>query len=181
MKKYDIINELYKDIVNKRNKLKITLDDYVTESEIIRRNIEYSNSKEDDSRFFSPRSSENTMESLDEMDKNLEKYEKLIEDTKEEFTYYDNYCSKISDFLKSVEDDNDTNKELDSSFSEDPKEDVSYSLNLNYDVENIKESLKTLENKIDVCLKIFDNDRERTRNEIRNISRSIKEIIDRLD
>ena len=44
MKKLDIINDLYKDIVSKRNKLKITLDDYITESEIIKRNIEYSNS-----------------------------------------------------------------------------------------------------------------------------------------
>ena len=181
MKKLDIINDLYKDIVSKRNKLKITLDDYITESEIIKRNIEYSNSKEDDSRIFSPRSSENTMESLDEMYKNLEKNEKLIEGTKEEFTYYDNYCTKISDFLNSAEEDNNSDSGDDSSVSDDPNNDVSYSLNLNYDVENIKESLKTLDNKIDVCLKIFDNDRERTRNEIRNISKSLKEIIDRLN
>ena len=72
MKNMDVIKDLYKDIVNKRNKYKIDLDNCLTEAEIIKRSMEYRKTTEDDSKFFSPRSTDNGMESVDELEKKLD-------------------------------------------------------------------------------------------------------------
>ena len=181
MSKYEFVNELYKDIIKKRNKYKIDLDNYITESEIIKRNIEYKTSTEDDSKFFSPRNTENGIESLEEMNDSLEKYEKLIEETREDFDYYDDYCIRISNFLKMVDEEHEEIIHEKSDENKDEDQDISYNLSLNYDLDGIKEKLISLENKLDVCLKIFDNDRERIKQEIKNISKSLNQIIDSIN
>ncbi|MCR4806365.1 MAG: hypothetical protein K5857_01695 [Lachnospiraceae bacterium] len=170
MEKDNVINDLYKDIVKKRNKWKIDLDNYITEIEILKRSIEYNSSREDDSRFFSPRSNDKSFESTDELSTKMESYEKLVEETKDQFNYYDTYCTRLALLIKSDKDKEDDNEE-----------EISYSLNLNYDVEGIKEKLESVMNSLDLCLKIFDNDRNRTREELKNLKRNIEGILETMD
>lgn len=171
----NVVEDLYKDIIGKRNKCKIDLDNYVTEIEITKRSLEYRSSMEDDSRFFSPRSNDNGNESVDDLNAKLEKYEKLAEEKKNEFEYYDSYCTRLANYLK----DNSNNKtaHIENDLSDN---DISYSLNLNYDVDDIKTKLSAIKNMTDLCVNIFDNDRERTRQELLIIKRSIDRIIDDL-
>ena len=171
----NVIDDLYKDIVNKRNKCKIDLDNYITELEILKRSIEYNTFIEDDSRFFSPRNNENINDNSDSLSFKMENYEKLVEETKERFNYYDGYCSRLALLIK-------TNNETDESDNNrnTGDKDVSYNLNLNYDVNDIKEKLLGLNNKLDLCIKIFDNDKERTKQEIVNINKALDQLINSL-
>lgn len=171
----NVIDDLYKDIVNKRNKCKIDLDNYITEIEILKRSIEYNTFLEDDSRFFSPRNNENINDNSDSLSFKMEKYEKLVEETKERFNYYDSYCSRLALLIKN---NNKTEETKNSKNIED--KDISYNLNLNYDVNDIKEKLLGLNNQLDLCIKIFDNDKERTKQEIVNINKALIQLINTL-
>jgi hypothetical protein len=173
MKNLDVIKDLYKDIVDKRNKYKIELDDYTTEVEIIKKSLDYRKSKEDDSKFFSPRSNDNGIESVDELDKKLEKYEKLTEEVRNNFEYYDGYCQKLSEFLNNEKYNVGETKVTGSLDS-----DISYSLNLNYDINDIESKISAVQNRIEFCLNIFDNDRERTKNELKEIKRMIDNMME---
>ena len=75
MNNENVVEDLYKDIIAKRNKCKIDFDNCITEIEIIKRSLEYRSTMEDDSRFFSPRNSDNGIESADDLNDKLEKYE----------------------------------------------------------------------------------------------------------
>lgn len=167
----NVIYDLHKDIITKRNKCKFDLDNYITEIEIIKKSLEYRNSMEDDSRFFSPRSNDNGMESTDDLNLRLEKYEKLAEETRNLFDYYDGYCIKLSEYIKK---DDTQEKEI----KTDNDKEIEYNLNLNYDFNEIKNRLSSLGNKVDLCLKIIDNDKERTKQELKRIQKSINEIME---
>lgn len=167
-----IISELYKDIVEKRNMCKIKLDDLITEIEIVKKSIEYRSSVEDDTRFFSPRNIDNGIETSEDLSDKLEGYEKLCDDTKKEFEYYDHYCTGLANYLNEQTDDSDVN---------DSKVDIkTYNLNLNYDYNDIKDKLLSIKSMTDLCIKIFDNDAERTRQEIKKINKSLKNLISSL-
>ena len=101
------------------------------------------------------------------------RYEKLVEETKDQFNYYDAYCTRLALIIKSDSDKEDVEKEED--------EEISYSLNLNYDVEGIKEKLESVMNSLDLCLKIFDNDRNRTKEELKNLKKNIEGILESID
>lgn len=169
----NVVKDLYKDIIAKRNKCKIDLDNYITEIEIIKKSLEYRTSMEDDSRFFSPRSNDTGIESTDDLNLRLDKYEKLAEETRTLFDYYDGYCIKLSEYIKS--DDASNNDK-----SEGSDKDIEYSLKLNYDYSDIKTRLSSIEKNIDLCLKIFDTDRERTRLELKRIHDSINALMEDL-
>ena len=178
MKNIDVIKDLYKDIVTKKNKCKIDLDNYLTEAEIIKRSMEYRKSTEDDSKFFSPRSNDKGMESVDELEKKLDDYEMLAEESREKFEYYENYAKRLAAFIQDDEEkDNDNMK---TSFKNKDEDDVTYSLSLNYDINDTISKLSSIGNRLDLCLKIFDNDRERTKTEIIEVKKMIESLIDSL-
>lgn len=174
----NVVEDLYKDIVEKRNKCKIDLDNYVTEIEIAKRSIEYKSSMEDDSRFFSPRNNDNGIESRDELNYKLEEFEKMADDKNNEFEYYDSYCKRLSEYLNQNNKKEKLSNDIDHDRNND--NDISYSINLNYNVDDIKTKLSIIKNMVDLCVNIFENDRERTKQELSKIKKSVDRMIDEL-
>ena len=63
----------------------------------------------------------------------------------------------------------------------DEEDAVTYNLNLNYDMDGTKEKLTSISHKIDTCLKIFDSDTDRAKQEIKNIGRTIDKLLETYD
>ena len=174
-KKNDVVHDIYREIIIKRNKCKIDLDNYAAEIEIAKKSIEYSSSIEDDSVFFSPRRNEKSIDNENDLNSVLEKYENLLEIKNKEFEYYDEYCKRLADYLKLNDNEESVLKNI-----KDNEKKYTYNINLNYDVNDIKNKLLMLKNMTEICIRIFDNDRERTRQELIRIDKSIEDIIKEL-
>ncbi len=184
----EAIEEIYKDFTDKRNMYKIEIDNYSAEIEILDRSIEYSSRMEDTSKLFSPRTSENVIDSIEDLKLKLETTERLLEESKEKFDYYNNYYEKLKPIVENElkPDINDIiygNKEIEDdmipavSKENDEEDAVTYNLNLNYDMDGTKEKLTSISHKIDTCLKIFDSDTDRAKQEIKNIGRTIDKLL----
>lgn len=174
MKNDNVVEDIYKEILQKRNKCKIDIDNYETEMEIEKRNLEYRSSIEDDSKIFSPRSNGNIIEDSNDINSIIEKYEKLIEAKKKEYDHYEGYCKRLAHHLKLNEND-ETLKSLKES-----DKDFTYSISLNYDVNEIKNKLSMVKNMTEISIKIYDNDRERTRQELIRIDKALEDLINEL-
>ena len=188
----EVIEEIYKDFTNKRNMYKIEIDNYSAEIEILDRSIEYSSRMEDTSKLFSPRTSENVIDSIEDLKLKLETTERLLEESKEKFDYYNNYYEKLKPIVENElkPDINDIiygDKEIEDdmvpavSKENDEEDAVTYNLNLNYDMDGTKEKLTSISHKIDTCLKIFDSDTDRAKQEIKNIGRTIDKLLKTYD
>lgn len=188
----EVIEEIYKDFTDKRNMYKIEIDNYSAEIEILDRSIEYSSRMEDTSKLFSPRTSENVIDSIEDLKLKLETTERLLEESKEKFDYYNNYYEKLKPIVENElkPDINDIiygDKEIEDNMvpavsKENDEEDaVTYNLNLNYDMDGTKEKLTSISHKIDTCLKIFDSDTDRAKQEIKNIGRTIDKLLKTYD
>ena len=188
----EVIEEIYKDFTDKRNMYKIEIDNYSAEIEILDRSIEYSSRMEDTSKLFSPRSSENVIDSIEDLKLKLETTERLLEESKEKFDYYNNYYEKLKPIVENElkPDINDIiygDKEIEDdmvpavSKENDEEDAVTYNLNLNYDMDGTKEKLTSISHKIDTCLKIFDSDTDRAKQEIKNIGRTIDKLLKTYD
>ncbi len=188
----EVIEEIYKDFTDKRNMYKIEIDNYSAEIEILDRSIEYSSRMEDTSKLFSPRTSENVIDSIEDLKLKLETTERLLEESKEKFDYYNNYYEKLKPIVENElkPDINDIiygNKEIEDdmvpavSKENDEEDAVTYNLNLNYDMDGTKEKLTSISHKIDTCLKIFDSDTDRAKQEIKNIGRTIDKLLKTYD
>ena len=188
----EVIEEIYKDFTDKRNMYKIEIDNYSAEIEILDRSIEYSSRMEDTSKLFSPRSSENVIDSIEDLKLKLETTERLLEESKEKFDYYNNYYEKLKPIVENElkPDINDIiygDKEIVDdivqavSKENDEEDAVTYNLNLNYDMDGTKEKLTSISHKIDTCLKIFDSDTDRAKQEIKNIGRTIDKLLKTYD
>lgn len=188
----EVIEEIYKDFTDKRNMYKIEIDNYSAEIEILDRSIEYSSRMEDTSKLFSPRSSENVIDSIEDLKLKMETTERLLEESKEKFDYYNNYYDKLKPIVENeLKPDindiiyGDKEKEDDMvpaiSKENDEEDAVTYNLNLNYDMDGTKEKLTSISHKIDTCLKIFDSDTDRTKQEIKNIGRTIDKLLKTYD
>ena len=173
----EVIEEIYKDFTDKRNMYKIEVDNYSAEIEILDRSIEYSSRMEDTSKLFSPRTSENVIDSIEDLKLKLETTERLLEESKEKYDYYNNYYEKLKPIVENElkPDINDIiygDKEIEDdmvtavSKENDEEDAVTYNLNLNYDMDGTKEKLTSISHKIDTCLKIFDSDTDRAKQEI---------------
>ncbi len=184
----EVIEEIYKDFTDKRNMYKIEIDNYSAEIEILDRSIEYSSRMEDTSKLFSPRTSENVIDSIEDLKLKLETTERLLEESKEKFDYYNNYYEKLKPIVENElkPDINDIiygDKEIEDdmvppvSKENDEEDAVTYNLNLNYDIDGTKEKLTSISHKIDTCLKIFDSDTDRAKQEIKNIGRTIDKLL----
>lgn len=187
-----VIEEIYKDFTDKRNMYKIEIDNYSAEIEILDRSIEYSSRMEDTSKLFSPRTSENVIDSIEDLKLKLETTERLLEESKEKFDYYNNYYEKLKPIVENElkPDINDIiygDKEIEDdivpavSKENDEEDAVTYNLNLNYDMDGTKEKLTSISHKIDTCLKIFDSDTDRAKQEIKNIGRTIDNLLKTYD
>lgn len=188
----EVIEEIYKDFTDKRNMYKIEIDNYSAEIEILDRSIEYSSRMEDTSKLFSPRTSENVIDSIEDLKLKLETTERLLEESKEKFDYYNNYYEKLKPIVENElkPDINDIiygDKEIEEdmvpavSKENDEEDAVTYNLNLNYDMDGTKEKLTSISHKIDTCLKIFDSDTDRAKQEIKNIGRTIDKLLKTYD
>ena len=188
----EVIEEIYKDFTDKRNMYKIEIDNYSAEIEILDRSIEYSSRMEDTSKLFSPRTSENVIDSIEDLKLKLETTERLLEESKEKFDYYNNYYEKLKPIVENElkPDINDIiygDKEIEDdmvtavSKENDEEDAVTYNLNLNYDMDGTKEKLTSISHKIDTCLKIFDSDTDRAKQEIKNIGRTIDKLLKTYD
>ncbi|MBQ7480832.1 MAG: hypothetical protein IJT80_03035 [Lachnospiraceae bacterium] len=188
----EVIEEIYKDFTDKRNMYKIEIDNYSAEIEILDRSIEYSSRMEDTSKLFSPRTSENVIDSIEDLKLKLETTERLLEESKEKFDYYNNYYEKLKPIVENElkPDINDIiygDKEIEDdmvpaiSKENDVEDAVTYNLNLNYDMDGTKEKLTSISHKIDTCLKIFDSDTDRAKQEIKNIGRTIDNLLKTYD
>lgn len=188
----EVIEEIYKDFTDKRNMYKIEIDNYSAEIEILDRSIEYSSRMEDTSKLFSPRTSENVIDSIEDLKLKLETTERLLEESKEKFDYYNNYYEKLKPIVENElkPDINDIiygDKEIVDdmvpavSKENDEEDAVTYNLNLNYDMDGTKEKLTSISHKIDTCLKIFDSDTDRAKQEIKNIGRTIDKLLKTYD
>ena len=167
----NVVKDLYNELIKKRNICKIDLDNYRTEMEIEKKSMEYKSSIEDDSRFFSPRCNDNSINSENDLNTIIEKYEKMIEAKKIEFEYYDEYCKRLADHLKLNDDEESLEniKEADNKFT--------YSISLNYDINDIKNKLLIIKNMMEISIKIYDNDHERTRQEMIRIDKALEDIL----
>ena len=188
----EVIEEIYKDFTDKRNMYKIEIDNYSAEIEILDRSIEYSSRMEDTSKLFSPRTSENVIDSIEDLKLKLETTERLLEESKEKFDYYNNYYEKLKPIVENElkPDINDIiygDKEIEDdmvpavSKENDEEDAVTYNLKLNYDMDGTKEKLTSISHKIDTCLKIFDSDTDRAKQEIKNIGRTIDKLLKTYD
>ena len=187
-----VIEEIYRDFTDKRNMYKIEIDNYSAEIEILDRSIEYSSRMEDTSKLFSPRTSENVIDSIEDLKLKLETTERLLEESKEKFDYYNNYYEKLKPIVENElkPDINDIiygDKEIEDdmvpavSKENDEEDAVTYNLNLNYDMDGTKEKLTSISHKINTCLKIFDSDTDRAKQEIKNIGRTIDKLLKTYD
>lgn len=181
-KKYvDVLEVIYADFNSKKNELKIKMDNLRSEIEVLTRSMEYHSKIEDDSRLFSPWVNDNnSIDTLEKMEEKKEALENLVEDTEEKYTYYLEKCKMIKPLLseKKKKEDDEEVEEVIRDTEDGDKEEVVYNFSFNYDQDDMKQKLTGIINKLDVCSKIFDNDPERTKQEIKSIKKSIKQIID---
>ena len=193
-KSIEVILEVYKDFCDKRNMYKIEIDNCMADIDILEKSIEYSTRIEDTSKVFSPRNSENVIDSIEELKIKKETKERLLEEIKEKYDYYNKYYEKLKPIIDEEKepDINDliygnekSNEESDpkvyESGNENTTEEVIYNLNLNYNLDDTKEKLSGISHKLDTCLKIFDNDTDRAKQEIKSIRKIILEMLKAYD
>lgn len=184
----EVIEEIYRDFTEKRNMYKIETDNYSAEIEVLEKSIEYSTRVEDTSKLFSPRTSENVIDSIEDLNLKKETTERLLEESRNKFEYYNNYYEKLKQIIdvELMPDINDIiygdKRTEDDQYPEviedaDDNDEITYSLNLNYDVNDTKEKLSYISHKINTCLKIFDSDTDRAKQEIKNIGRSLDDLL----
>ncbi len=179
----NLLKEIYNDFLKKRNRYKIEKDNYETEIEIIRRKIEYSENAEDESKLFSPREVDRRRtDSMEDLLIKKEELELVLDEVKEKYNYYNDYCIKLSPFVNKEDDDSAASavEETERFVNEHMNEDIVYNLSLNYDLDDVRNKLSGTIHKLDVCLKIFDNDNERAKNEIKSAGKSLKEVLETL-
>lgn len=191
-KNREVLMEIYRDFTDKRNMYKIELDNYTTELEILDRSIEYSSRMEDTSKLFSPRTSENVIDSIEDLKLKREATERLLEESREKYEYYNEYYEKLNQIVneenkpdindiiygdKDIEEDESSKLYEDDDMEETEDDNITYNLNLNYNVDDTKDKLTKISHKIDLCIKIFDNDTDRAKQEMKSIGKTIDKLI----
>lgn len=196
---YDLLKELNKDFLEKRNKIKILRDNLKEEIEVLEKTLEHIDEINDESKLFSPRNTENDYISVEDMKKDLDQKYDLYNEYCNEYEYYSDYCKKIKNIIKEEEKRNEENihdindimygnnnkiespekekKESMENIVKTEEETKEYSLNLNYNIDDIKNKITSIKHKSDTCLKIFNNDKNRAKQEIISINKSLDSLI----
>ena len=174
----DIIKDVAEELKNKKNSLRIEYDDLCNSIDYIKKQIDYKCSNDSFS-VFSPRDNNDCISNLDKMNKELSEVSSKFSSVKSDLDYYSDLCSKINkalSFYNGVDFDNNNVFTVDSDNLP-----LNYNLNLNYSLDdNLVNRLILLERKLEMCLRIFDNDYERTRNELEFITDSFCDLINSL-
>lgn len=167
----EILNELYNDFKKKKNEYKILLDDSKSEYDIVNKNIEYYKENDDTSKLFSPRNSETgIIDSVSELELKRNELKIKIDEYNHYFKYFESYCKKLRLLLNS--------KKNDSASENNERENIGDNKSEVTEADDeVKNRLLGLSHRLDECLRIINNDINRTKNEIRMISNSIKNLV----
>lgn len=186
----NLVKSLYKDFLEKKNKYKIEKDNLKADIEILKQNLEYAKDIRDESKFFSPRNNDTDFSSEEEIKEELIKKESLLDDYNEKYNYYTDYCKKMKSMINSYKDE--TEKEKSKNINDiiygsenDTKENNSQETkeinsDIDYNNEELKRKISNLKHKSENCIKIFEIDRVRAKQEIININKSLDNILNNL-
>ena len=186
----NLVKSLYKDFLEKKNKYKIEKDNLKADIEILKQNLEHAKDIRDESKFFSPRNNDTDFSSEEEIKEELIKKESLLDDYNEKYNYYTDYCKKMKSIINSYKDE--TEKEKSKNINDiiygsenDIKENNSQETkeinsDTDYNNEELKRRISNLKHKSENCIKIFEIDRVRAKQEIININKSLDNILNNL-
>ena len=186
----NLVKSLYKDFLEKKNKYKIEKDNLKADIEILKQNLEHAKDIRDESKFFSPRNNDTDFSSEEEIKEELIKKESLLDDYNEKYNYYTDYCKKMKSMINSYKDE--TEKEKSKNINDiiygsenDIKENNSQETkeinsDTDYNNEELKRRISNLKHKSENCIKIFEIDRVRAKQEIININKSLDNILNNL-
>lgn len=186
----NLVKSLYKDFLEKKNKYKIEKDNLKADIEILKQNLEHAKDIRDESKFFSPRNNDTDFSSEEEIKEELIKKESLLDDYNEKYNYYTDYCKKMKSMINSYKDE--TEKEKSKNINDiiygsenDTKENNSQETkeinsDTDYNNEELKRRISNLKHKSETCIKIFEIDRVRAKQEIININKSLDNILNNL-
>ena len=186
----NLVKSLYKDFLEKKNKYKIEKDNLKADIEILKQNLEHAKDIRDESKFFSPRNNDTDFSSEEEIKEELIKKESLLDDYNEKYNYYTDYCKKMKSMINSYKDETDKEKlkninEIIYGSENDIKENNSQETkeinsDTDYNNEELKRRISNLKHKSENCIKIFEIDRVRAKQEIININKSLDNILNNL-
>ena len=186
----NLVKSLYKDFLEKKNKYKIEKDNLKADIEILKQNLEHAKDIRDESKFFSPRNNDTDFSSEEEIKEELIKKESLLDDYNEKYNYYTDYCKKMKSMINIYKDE--TEKEKSKNINDiiygsenDIKENNSQETkeinsDTDYNNEELKRRISNLKHKSENCIKIFEIDRVRAKQEIININKSLDNILNNL-
>ena len=186
----NLVKSLYKDFLEKKNKYKIEKDNLKADIEILKQNLEHAKDIRDESKFFSPRNNDTDFSSEEEIKEKLIKKESLLDDYNDKYNYYTDYCKKMKSIINSYKDE--TEKEKSKNINDiiygsenDIKENNSQETkeinsDTDYNNEELKRRISNLKHKSENCIKIFEIDRVRAKQEIININKSLDNILNNL-
>ena len=190
-----LLKVLYKDFFEKKSEYKILKDNIKGEIEVLEKTIENASEFNDESKLFSPRNNENDYVSVEELKYNLDEKHNVYNEYCSEYDYYNDYCKKIKEIIKNEEkkkdenshdinelmygSKNNENEKVNNTEKNNEKEisNSEYSLNLNYDTEELKNKILNIKHKSETCLKIFNNDKGRTKQEIISINKALDNLL----
>ena len=186
----NLVKSLYKDFLEKKNKYKIEKDNLKADIEILKQNLEHAKDIRDESIFFSPRNNDTDFSSEEEIQEELIKKESLLDDYNEKYNYYTDYCKKMKSMINSYKDETEKEKskninDIIYGFENDAKENNSQETKeinsgIDYNNEELKRRISNLKHKSENCIKIFEIDRVRAKQEIININKSLDNILNNL-
>ena len=184
----NLVKSLYKDFLEKKNKYKIEKDNLKADIEILKQNLEHAKDIRDESKFFSPRNNDTDFSSEEEIKEELIKKESLLDDYNEKYNYYTDYCKKMKSMINSYKDETEKEKSINDIIYEsenDIKENNSQETkeinsDTDYNNEELKRRISNLKHKSENCIKIFEIDRVRAKQEIININKSLDNILNNL-
>lgn len=186
----NLVKSLYKDFLEKKNKYKIEKDNLKADIEILKQNLEHAKDIRDESKFFSPRNNDTDFSSEEEIKEELIKKESLLDDYNEKYNYYTDYCKKMKSMINSYKDETEKEKlkninDIIYGSENDTKENNSQETkeinsDIDYNNEELKRKISNLKHKSENCIKIFEIDRVRAKQEIININKSLDNILNNL-
>ena len=186
----NLVKSLYKDFLEKKNKYKIEKDNLKADIEILKQNLERAKDIRDESKFFSPRNNDTDFSSEEEIKEELIKKESLLDDYNEKYNYYTDYCKKMKSMINSYKDE--TEKEKSKNINDiiygsendikdnNGQETKKINSDTDYKNEELKRRISNLKHKSENCIKIFEIDRVRAKQEIININKSLDNILNNL-
>ncbi len=182
----NLVNSLYKDFLEKKNFYKIEKDNVVTEIEILKRKLEHAKDIRDESKFFSPRNNDSDFSSEEDIKDNLLEKDSLLEKYSLEYNYYNSYCKQMKNITNRYKDETEKEKskdindiiyDKDNNIKENIKFEDNNQIKKDNSTDELQRKILNLKHKSENCVKIFEIDRVRAKQEIININKSLDNIL----